>query len=269
MNNDKNKKSYKPFLPTNKEYLKKVARVIEEKTPLEDIPFNLLNEAISALGIDDNPYDLLNPDDLKVELVQLIVNKTFEVIQGGVSDTTKEKLGALWDYLCESDPLQKSDLIFVFGGGGETRPKEAVKLYKEGWAPKILFTGQKPSYVKEVEMTEAESFAEVAKKAGVPEKDILLEKEANNTVENATKSVTLLKQLGQLPKRIILIQIAYQMRRAHLTFKAVSDWNPELIKHPAPSAKFRREDYFMNKDGWSYIFFEFIKLYAARLMKHF
>lgn len=266
---DDNKKSYKPFLATDKEYLKKVAGAIKERAPLEDVKFHLLNEAISALGFSDDPYILLDPDNLRIEAVQPIIDRTFEAIANGISEEMKEKLYALWDYLCEGDPLQKSDLIFVFGGGGETRPKEAAKLYKEGWAAKILFTGQKASYMKDVDITEAEAFAQIVEKEGVSASDIILEKEAVNTVENATKSIELLKRMGELPKRIILIQIAYQMRRAYLTFKAASDWNPELIKHPAPSGKFKREDYFMSKDGWSYIFNEFIKLYGARLMKHF
>ena len=266
---DKNKKEHKPFLATDKEYLKKIAGAIEQKASLEDIPFHLLNDALLALGFSDNPYKLLNPDGFNAEAVQPIIDKTHETIQKGISKDAKEKLWALWDYLCENDPIQKSDLIFVFGGGGETRPKEAAKLYKEGWAPRILFTGQKASYMKEVDIAEAEVLAQVAEKEGVPASDIILEKEAVNTVENATKSIELLKRLGELPQRIILIQIAYQMRRAYLTFKAASDWNPELIKHPAPSGKFKREDYFISKDGWSYIFNEFIKLYGARLMKHF
>lgn len=266
---DNNKKIHKPFLATDKEYLRKVASSIKGKGELENIPFELLNEIISLLGFGDNPYKLLSPENLQIEAMQSIVDKTFQAITKGVSDSVLKKLYSLWDYLCEADPLENSDLIFVFGGGGETRPKEAVKLYKDGWAPKILFTGQKPSYVKGLTITEAESFAEIAKKNGVTQKDIILEKEAVNTVENATKSIALLKKSGQLPNKIILIQVEYQLRRAYLTFKAASDWNPKLIKHPAPSAKFTRENYFTTKDGWSYIFFEFIKLYGARLMGHF
>ena len=67
----------------------------------------------------------------------------------------------------------------------------------------------------------------------------------------------------------ILIQIAFLMRGAYLSFKTAADWNPELIKYPARSAKYTREDYFTKKDGWTYVFFEFIKLYGARLMRHF
>lgn len=269
MGEEKDKNYYKPFLATDKEYLKKVAGAIKEKAPLEDIKFQLLNEAISALGFHDDPYVFLEPENLKIEAVQPIIDKTFEAIQSGISEDVKKKLRELWDYLCEADPLQKSDLIFVFGGGGETRPKEAAKLYKGSWAPKILFTGQKASFMKDVKITEAKVFAEIAKKEGVPPENIILEKEAINTVENATKSIELLKTRGELPKRIILIQICYQMRRAYLTFKAAADWNPTLIKYPAFSGKFKREDYFMDKDGWSYIFNEFIKLYGARMMKHF
>lgn len=269
MDKGKDQNKYKPFLATDKEYLKKVAGAIKEKAPIEDIKFQLLNEAILALGFKDDPYSFLNPENLQVEAIQPIIDKTFEAIQAGVSEDVKEKLRALWDYLCDADPLQKSDIIFVFGGGGETRPKEAAKLYKEGWAPKILFTGRAASYMKDIDLTEAEAFAHLVEKEGVPAEDIILEKEAQNTVENATKSIELLRQQGELPKRLILIQIAYQMRRAYLTFRAASNWNPELIKHPAPSGKFKREDYFMSKDGWSYIFNEFVKLYGARLMKHF
>lgn len=269
MAEDNSPKSYKPFLATDKEYLKKVAGAIGEKTPLEDIPFYLLNEAISALGVSDDPYIFLNSDSLKIKAIQPVIDKTFEVIQNGVSETAKEKFWALWDYLCDSDQLLKADLIFVFGGGGETRPKEAAKLYKEDWATKVLFTGQKGSYMKDIKITEAETFAQIAEREGVPANDIILEKEAINTVENVTKSIALLKQRGELPKRIILIQVCFQMRRAYLTFKAACDWDVKLIRHPAPSAKFRREDYFMSKDGWSYVFLEFIKLYGARLMKHF
>ncbi len=199
-------KSYKPFLATDKEYLKKVAGAIEAKAPLEDIPFNLLHDVINSLGFDDNPYELLNPDNLQIEAVQPIVDKVFDAISRGVSKTTKEKLYALWDYLCESDPLEKSNLIFVFGGGGETRPKEAARLYKEGLAPKILFTGQKASYMKDATLTEAEAFANIAEREGVPKEDIILEKEAVNTVENATKSVAILRRIGNLQKKLSLFR---------------------------------------------------------------
>jgi uncharacterized SAM-binding protein YcdF (DUF218 family) len=41
-------------------------------------------------------------------------------------------------WLVVEDPLEKADAIFVLGGTRFERPLEAVDLYKEGWAPRIL-----------------------------------------------------------------------------------------------------------------------------------
>jgi uncharacterized SAM-binding protein YcdF (DUF218 family) len=49
------------------------------------------------------------------------------------------RLGA---WLVAIDPLQKSDAIFVLGGTMFERPLEAVDLYHEGWAPRILLMRQ-------------------------------------------------------------------------------------------------------------------------------
>lgn len=261
--------NYKPFLPADSDYLKKVTGTIQGRDPIEEIDFNLLNEALSALGINDDPYELLSMDNLQVESVSKIIDKSFEAISGGVADEVKEKLYKLWDYLGGEDSLEKSDLIFVFGGPGLNRVTEAVRLYKEGYGKKILFTGQKAAYMKDIEISEAEYYANEALKLGMHKEDMILETEAKNTPENAVNSVKILKSQGELPSSIILITLPYHMRRSYLTFKAVADWNPKLIRHVAASAKYTREDYFKDKNGWSYVFNEFVKIYAARLMRHF
>jgi hypothetical protein len=84
------KKSYKPFLATDKEYLKKVAGAIKAGAPLEDIKFELLHEAILALGFSDNPYSSLDLDNLNVKAIQPIVDKTFEAIVAGISGKIKK-----------------------------------------------------------------------------------------------------------------------------------------------------------------------------------
>src|SRR5689334_25139598 len=38
------------------------------------------------------------------------------------------------------DPPAKADAVVVLGGGLEYRPAAAAKLYREGYAPKILIT---------------------------------------------------------------------------------------------------------------------------------
>jgi uncharacterized SAM-binding protein YcdF (DUF218 family) len=49
------------------------------------------------------------------------------------------RLGA---WLVVEDPLQKADAVFVLGGTLFERPLEAVDLYHEGWAPRLLLMRQ-------------------------------------------------------------------------------------------------------------------------------
>lgn len=267
MNDDS---KYKPFLAGDKEYLKKVAGIIEERPPVEEIHFEYLNELFESLGFQQNPYTLVSPDDLNMAPIQEFVTQAFEKINSGqLNQEVEQRLSRLWDYLAEADPVEPTDLIFVFGGPGEHRAKEAITLYKQGLASKILFTGKKAAYMKDPELTEAEYYARIARIEGVPEEDLLIENEAINTPENAVNSVALLKKQNLFPSSMIIVTLPYHMRRSYLTLKAVASGNPKLIRHPVPSAKYTRENYFKDKNGLSYIIFEFIKIYAARMMKHF
>src|SRR3972149_11140116 len=52
-------------------------------------------------------------------------------------------LKAIGRYLVTEDPLQKADAIAVLAGnGGVARTLEAVRLYQDGYAPKIILTHQ-------------------------------------------------------------------------------------------------------------------------------
>lgn len=261
---------YKPHIPTDKTYIEKIKNSISIKNPLEEILFHLLIAVLSDVDIHDNPYNYITATDLNSDKIKTVSQEAFKKINTTpLNEITKQKLYKLWDYLCEADQLEKADLIFVFGGGGVTRPIYASELYKQGWAPKVLFTGEGPSYTKDVSETEAEKFAKIAIEHGVLVWDILIEKEAKNTPENVMKSIALLRTFHISPKRIIAVQIEYQMKRAYLTLRGGFGGGIHIIRQPARSARFNRENYFTNPDGWTYVFFEYIKMYAARLMKHF
>lgn len=261
---------YRPNLPKEKKYLEEIAKEINKRAPLEDIKFRYLTDLLSLLGFREDPYKLVSLEDPNPESLQRLTEGSFIKLNSTeLTDETTKGLSRMWDYLSESDPLEISNLLFVFGGPEPQRINEAIKLYKEGYASRILFTGQRSSYMKEVEVTEAEYYASVAEKQGVPKKDIILETKARNTPENAINSVKILKADNFLPSRIIIITLAYHMRRCYLTLKSSADWNPKIIRHPMDPLKFSKNDYFRNKDGWSYVFYEFMKLYGARLMGHF
>jgi uncharacterized SAM-binding protein YcdF (DUF218 family) len=74
-----------------------------------------------------------------------------------------------------NEPPTRSDVIVVLGGGPDTRPFEAARLYHLGIAPKILVMNPRPSSAVELGLTpsEAELTRGILLKKDVPDKDII------------------------------------------------------------------------------------------------
>ncbi|MCI0597467.1 YdcF family protein [Candidatus Parcubacteria bacterium] len=260
----------RPNLNQSKEYLDKVQSLITAKGELGEIHFEYLTDVLQALGVDVDLFGYITAEEVPA-IVKDLIEQGFEKISSTeLPEEIKKKVIRLWDHLAESDPVQEADLIFVFGGISINAVMEAVRLKNEGYAPKILFSGKHGSYMKGVQgLSEAEKYANLAKDNGVPESNILLEKESTNTPENIVNSAKLLHAENLLPKKIIAVSLPYHMKRAALTMLAGFDWDFELIRHPGPSAKYSRDTFYKDKSGWSYVCFEYIKLYMARKMGHF
>lgn len=259
----------RPNLNLNKKYLDDVSNLLTHKGELEDIEFNHLTDLFSEIGFEEDIYNLYFEEKAEA-IIQKVLEESFEKINiNNLPEDIKEKLYKLWDYLSPSDTLEKADIIYVFGGISQLAVLEAIRLKKEDWAPVILFSGKRASYTNDSETTEAESYAQIAIENGVLERDILIEKESINTPENIVNSAQLLHKLNMLPQKVIAVSLPYHMRRASLTMISGFDWKFKLIRHPGKSAKYTRETYFKDKNGWSYIFFEYLKLYGARQMRHF
>jgi len=259
----------RPNLSTDEVYLSRARDLITGKGELEIIPFEYLTDAFAALGIMDDPYKDVTMTHVP-EHTRAITEAAFGAVQTtDDGEVLMEKLYRLWDYLAGSDPLENADLIYVFGGISELAVREAIRLKKENFAPKILFSGKHGSYMKDAEVTEAEKYTAIAIEEGVSEADIIMEKESINTVENVVNSCRLLHEMNLVPSSIIAVSLPYHMKRASLTLRAGMDFDFRLIRHPGPSAKYSRETYFKDKNGWSYICNEFIKLYMARQGGHF
>ena len=259
----------RPNLSSDAAYLERSRDLIRAKGPLEEIHFEYLTEVFADLGITADVYAGVT-STLVPEETRAIIDGSFDTLQSmSLGEGAREKIHRLWDYLAESDPLTKADLIYVFGGISELAVLEAIRLKNEGYAPKILFSGKHGSYMKDVDLTEAEKYAQLAIERGVDSADIIMEKESINTVENVVNSSKLLHEMGYLPETIIAVSLPYHMKRASLTLRAGMDLDFTLIRHPGPSAKYSRETYFMDKNGWTYICNEYVKLYMARQGGHF
>lgn len=260
----------RPHLPNDPEYIRRVAGSIPERGVLEFIEFTRLNDALQALGIDEDPYAFVRGEQFDSERIDAIIAQAYQRLQEpNCPPTAVAECRKLWDYLAEGDELAPADLIFVFGSRNESIPREAARLWKEGLAPRVMFTGGTASYQQAGGAPEAEEFALIARAEGVPADRILTETASRNTPENAVNGKEVLSRSGPLPGRIILITFPYHMRRAYLTFKAVADWSPALIRHPAPYGKSNRDEFVHQERFWKYVCYEYIKLYGARLMRHF
>jgi uncharacterized SAM-binding protein YcdF (DUF218 family) len=128
-------------------------------------------------------------------------------------------------FLVRADQLEKADVIFVLGGSRVERWLEAVDLYKEGWAPRIVLS---PGFVEPAEATlrergmtfprEGDLARQGAIAMGVPATVIsVLPDLVDNTAEEAVA-------LGRMfpsgeSQRVIVVTSGYHTRRAGFAFR--------------------------------------------------
>jgi uncharacterized SAM-binding protein YcdF (DUF218 family) len=98
--------------------------------------------------------------------------------------------------------------------------ERGARLYLEGWAPLLIYSGGLGAITKNLwSEPEADLFAEVARRMGVPAEDILVENRSTNTGENVIFTRRLLAERGLDPEGFILVQKPYMERRAYATFR--------------------------------------------------
>ncbi|SDZ41210.1 DUF218 domain-containing protein [Evansella caseinilytica] len=160
------------------------------------------------------------------------------------NDLTDEQMTAL---LFENigDDQQTGDCIFVPGSSKaeKSRLPKALELYQAGRAGKLLFSGgvvwgNNP-------LPEARRLKNKALKAGIAERDILIEDRSRHTKENVLASMLVLDRAFQLHqlKRILVVTTPYHMRRMYLTLKT---YMPHWLDYSLCPAG----DGFINADNW-------------------
>jgi uncharacterized SAM-binding protein YcdF (DUF218 family)/glycosyltransferase involved in cell wall biosynthesis len=139
-----------------------------------------------------------------------------------------------------AEPLRPADAIVVFaggagesgqaGGGYQERVKQAVDLYRAGYAQRMIFS---TGFV--FAFQEGEVMRSLAIDNGVPPDAIILETEAANTFENVTRTQQILYANGW--RSALVVSSPYHMRRAMLTWRKQA---PEMqgIASPVPSSQF-------------------------------
>ncbi len=156
---------------------------------------------------------------------------------------------------CDTTPDNKSlntgchqvDAIVAVSGGDTTaRAKEAIKLYQNGWAPQLVFSG---AALDKSGPSNAQAMRKVAIASGVPANKILVEEESVNTEENARNTRELIQQ-NKL-QRIILVTSAYHQRRASLEFgRKIQGTALFVVNHPVSHDDQWSETWYFTPTGW-------------------
>lgn len=162
--------------------------------------------------------------------------------------------------IVDNDCLSPSDAIILLEGDGFDRFRKAVSLYKQGKAPKIVFSGNIVDYDYG-----SYPFSEVLPlmlKEGMPECDIIHEDKSLNTREQAVEVVKMAMERGW--KKLVLVASHEHQYRAYLTFlREVIDSKSGITLYNAPV---RNLNWFENK-GWG-TRFERLEAEIARIEKY-
>jgi uncharacterized SAM-binding protein YcdF (DUF218 family) len=128
---------------------------------------------------------------------------------------------------------------------------QPLRLYKMGKLKKILISGGNTDHVimrKDVS-NETMKVAQFLEEMGVKKEDILVEKKAKNTRENALFSIEILKKNPQLGNKYILFTSAYHLPRASGCFqKEGVTITPFGTAYKSKARSFTFENLFMPKE---------------------
>lgn len=158
----------------------------------------------------------------------------------------------------EDTPLP-SDLIIAVGGSMPQIAEKAAQLYCDGYAPYVIAGGgfsvklgrfkgvsdKKDIYNKDYR-TEADFYADVLRRNGVPESAILREDKSGYTRQNAEFAKALAEERGIELNRIIVVCKAFHARRCQMFFQSVFKGSEVLIV----PADIENIELGLSKDNW-------------------
>lgn len=166
-------------------------------------------------------------------------------------------------YLAPQDKLAKADAIVAVSGGETTsRTLGAIKLYDQGYAPVIIFSGaaQDPTSV-----SNAAAMRKIAVTAGVPSSAIRIEEDSVDTYENAQNVARIIKDSNIAS--VILVTSPYHQRRASIEFKRALGKDVKIINHSTSDENWRRSAWWKNNYSLNLTLSEFQKIIFLYLSK--
>jgi uncharacterized SAM-binding protein YcdF (DUF218 family) len=143
----------------------------------------------------------------------------------------------IWDYHLMKHTLAPADAILVLCSHDERVAERGAQLFLDHWAPLLIFSGGRGAITGRLwEEPEAERFALIAIRLGVPREQILIEPNSTNTGENVRFTQQLLAAKGLDPHSFIVVQKPYMERRAYATFRKM--WPDKQVVLTSPQVSF-------------------------------
>jgi uncharacterized SAM-binding protein YcdF (DUF218 family) len=181
------------------------------------------------------------------------------VLVGGV---LLPRIGA---FLVEADPPAKADAIVVLAGSYPDRILQAVTLYKQGLAPRILICREPETAgfrrVTELGVTIPRGFdlnRMVAEQLGVPADAIeVLARSGDSTYGEA--QVVLAEVMRRGYTSILLVTSKYHTRRAAAIYRFLAGGRVTIIAQPAEYDDFKSEHWWRDRTSSRRLVIEYIK----------
>ena len=163
-----------------------------------------------------------------------------------------------------SDPLGHADAIVAISGDTGARADSAIALWKQGYAPVLIFSGgsSDPESVASAELMKRAAVA-----AGVPANAIIVEGSSATTEENAQRVAELMKTAGL--RSAILVTSPYHQRRAAFLFEREFDRaGLSFRNHPADDPDWDANLWWASEPSRSLTLVELAKLGALVAGQH-
>jgi uncharacterized SAM-binding protein YcdF (DUF218 family) len=153
-------------------------------------------------------------------------------------------LGALGGYLVHDEPPQKADAVVVLAGDGwGDRILTAAQLVRDGYAPKVLVSGQDGTYG----LHESDLAIPFAVKHGYPQSYfVAVDHSARSTRAEAVALMPEIRREGI--RRMLLVTSNFHTRRAGRIFRDVA---PDLtiLVVGAPDRDFMPDGWWHSREG--------------------
>jgi len=164
-------------------------------------------------------------------------------------------------YLSPQNELDKSDVIVVISGGEtEERVQEGVRLFQDEWAPLIIVSGA----ARDEGVSNAIMMKQMAVNLGVAVSNIIVEEEAQTTLENAKYVADIVKSKNI--DSIILVTSPYHQRRAYLNFRYFLGSDFKIINHSAEDSAWRKNGWWNSSWGRHLTLIELQKIIYSNLL---